>query len=82
MVDDDEFAWIEEQATGDFDHLLLASSLPFALAPAIHHLEEWNEAVTAGAWGRPMAWVGRRSARGSTWSTGPRSTTPSTGWRR
>ncbi|HEY8556340.1 MAG TPA: alkaline phosphatase D family protein, partial [Actinomycetes bacterium] len=52
MVDEDEWAWIEEQAAGDFDHLLLATSLPFALAPAIHDLEAWNEAVTAGAWGR------------------------------
>jgi hypothetical protein len=58
MVDDDEWAWIEEQASGDFDHLLLASSLPFALAPAIHDLEAWNEAVTAGAWGRLAARAG------------------------
>jgi phosphodiesterase/alkaline phosphatase D-like protein len=64
MIDDDEFAWVEEQATGDFDHLLLASSLPFALAPAIHHLEEWNEAVTAGAWGRALAWAGEKIRQG------------------
>ena len=64
MVDDDEFAWIEEQATGDFDHLLLATSLPFALAPAIHHLEEWNEAVAAGAWGRALAWAGEKIRQG------------------
>ena len=64
MVDDDEWAWIEEQAAGDFDHLLLATSLPFALAPAIHDLEAWNEAVTAGAWGRPMAWVGEKIRQG------------------
>ena len=82
MVDDDECAWIEEQATGDFDHLLLATSLPFALAPAIHDLEDWNEAVAAGAWGRAWPGSGRRSGRASTWSTGPPSTTPSTGWRR
>jgi PhoD-like phosphatase len=55
MVDDDEWAWIEEQATGDFDHLLLATSLPFVLAPATHHLETWNEALTSGAWGRLAA---------------------------
>jgi hypothetical protein len=58
MVDDDEWAWIEEQATGDFDHLLLASSLPFALAPAAHDLEAWNEAVTGGAWGGVAAKAG------------------------
>jgi hypothetical protein len=60
MVDDDEFAWIERQASGDLDHLLLATSLPFALAPAIHDLEAWNEAVTAGAWGRLAARAGEK----------------------
>src|SRR4029453_16041840 len=64
MVDDDEWAWIEEQAAGDFDHLLLATSLPFALAPAIHDLEAWNEAVTAGAWGRLAAGAGERIRQG------------------
>ena len=64
MVDDDEWAWIERQAGGDFDHLLLATSLPFALAPAIHDLEAWNEAVTAGAWGRLAARVGERIRQG------------------
>jgi hypothetical protein len=64
MVDDDEFAWIEEQASGDFDHLLLATSLPFALAPAIHDLEAWNEAVTGGAWGRLAARVGEKVRQG------------------
>jgi hypothetical protein len=64
MVDDDEWAWIEEQAAGDFDHLLLATSLPFALAPAIHDLEAWNEAVTAGAWGRLAARAGERIRQG------------------
>src|SRR5918993_1024604 len=64
MIDDDEFAWVEEQATGDFDHLLMATSLPYALAPAIHHLEEWNEAVAAGAWGRALAWVGEKVRQG------------------
>ena len=64
MVDDDEWAWIEEQAGGDFDHLLLATSLPFALAPAVHDLEAWNEAVTAGAWGRLAARVGERIRQG------------------
>ena len=64
MVDDDEWAWIERQAGGDFDHLLLATSLPFALAPAIHDLEAWNEHVTAGAWGRLAARIGERIRQG------------------
>jgi hypothetical protein len=64
MVDDDEWAWIEAQTTGDFDHLLLASSLPFALAPATHDLEAWNEAVAGGAWGRVAAKAGEAIRQG------------------
>ena len=52
IVDDKEWEWIDEQARGDFDHLLLVDTLPFLLIPALHHVEAWNEAVCAGAWGR------------------------------
>jgi hypothetical protein len=58
MLDDEEWAWIEEQATGEFDHLLLGTSLPVFLMSAMHHLEAWNEAVCRGVWGRPAAKVG------------------------
>src|SRR5919199_1273983 len=58
MLDADEWAWIEEKATGDFDHLLLGTSLPFLLAPALHYLEAWNEAVCGGAWGGTAAKAG------------------------
>jgi hypothetical protein len=58
MLDDDEWSWIEEKATGDFDHLLFGTSLPFLLSPGLHHLEAWNEAVCEGAWGRHAARLG------------------------
>ncbi|MQY04940.1 alkaline phosphatase D family protein [Actinomadura macrotermitis] len=51
MLDDDEFQWLDGRLQGGMDHLLIASSLPYLLAPAIHHAEAWNEAVAAGAWG-------------------------------
>ena len=51
MVDDGEWDWIVEQSTGDHDHLLLATSLPFLLGPGMQELEAWNEAVAGGAWG-------------------------------
>jgi hypothetical protein len=54
MVDPREWAWIVEHARGGFDHLLLGTSLPLFLSPALHHLEAWNEAVCDGAWG-PLA---------------------------
>jgi hypothetical protein len=57
MVDTDEWRWIEEHATGGFDHLLLGTSLPVLLGPGVHHLQAWNEAVCSGAWGeRATKW--------------------------
>ncbi|MFC7330446.1 alkaline phosphatase D family protein [Marinactinospora rubrisoli] len=44
-------AWLDEQLTGDVDHLVLACTIPFLLPGGVHHLEAWNEAVCAGAWG-------------------------------
>jgi hypothetical protein len=58
MLDDEEWAWIIEKATGDFDHLLFGTSLPLLLGPGLHHLEAASEAVCAGAWGRPAARIG------------------------
>ena len=58
MLDEEEWAWIVEKATGNFDHLLFGTSLPFLLGPGLHHLEAASEAVCAGAWGRPAARIG------------------------
>jgi PhoD-like phosphatase len=52
MNDDAEYEWLSSKAQGGVDHLLLIDTLPFLLVPAFHHLEAWNEAVCAGAWGR------------------------------
>ena len=51
MVDAEEWRWIEEHARGDVDHLLLGTSLPMFMGPAMHWLEAWNEVVADGAWG-------------------------------
>ncbi|HUO82842.1 MAG TPA: alkaline phosphatase D family protein [Gammaproteobacteria bacterium] len=63
MIDADEWAWIEDRARGEFDHLLLGTSLPFIMGPGVHFLEAWNEAVCAGAWGRLAARLGERLRR-------------------
>jgi hypothetical protein len=60
MLSPAEFAWIEEQAEGDYDHLLVGSSLPWLLPPAIHHVESWNEALASGSRGpRVQRWSER-----------------------
>ena len=58
MLHDDEWAWIEEKASGDFDHLVLGTSLPFLLGPGLHHLEAASEAICRGVWGRSAARLG------------------------
>jgi hypothetical protein len=63
MVDAEEWAWIEDQATGDFDHLLFGTSLPVLLGPGMHHLETTIEAVCAGVWGDGAKGWGERIRR-------------------
>jgi hypothetical protein len=58
MVSEAEFDWIEQQLPGDYDHLLVGTSLPWLLARALHDLESWNEALCDGA----------RGARWARWS--------------
>ncbi|MDR7273312.1 alkaline phosphatase D family protein [Catenuloplanes atrovinosus] len=43
-----EWSWFLSQAHGSsFDHLVVGSSLPWLMPPAIHHLEAWNERLSA-----------------------------------
>jgi hypothetical protein len=55
MFDDKVWDWIVDHASGDFDHLLLATTVPYLLSPGFHHLESWNERLCDGAWGKPVA---------------------------
>ena len=64
MVDDEEFAWIEEQVAGEHEHLLIGTSLPLMLAPGMHFLEAWNEALCDGAWGPLGAKLGESMRQG------------------
>lgn len=63
MVDSAEWSWVRDQVLDPaqpYDHLVLASTLPFLLVPGVHHLEGWDEAISSGAWGRPGKWFGER----------------------
>ncbi|HET7509464.1 MAG TPA: alkaline phosphatase D family protein [Solirubrobacterales bacterium] len=55
IVDDEEWEWIVDKTTGDFDHLLIATTVPWLLSPAFDRLEAWDEKVADGAWGKPLA---------------------------
>jgi hypothetical protein len=63
MLDEAEWEWIEEHATGGFDHLLIASSLPWLLGMGMHYVEGWSEAVAGGAWGKRLAALAERARR-------------------
>ena len=64
MIDDEEWDWLIEHAQGEFDHLVIASTLPVFMAPGIHHLEAWNEALCAGRWGKVAARLSEKLRRG------------------
>ncbi|NGY62904.1 alkaline phosphatase family protein [Lentzea sp. NEAU-D13] len=54
MVSDEEFEWIERNSEGDFDHLLIGTSLPWLMPHALSHLQSLNE---VGA--RKPGWQGK-----------------------
>ncbi|MCW3017336.1 MAG: alkaline phosphatase family protein [Solirubrobacterales bacterium] len=60
ILSEREWLWAREQMGADVDHLLIATTLPWLLSPGLHHLESWNEAVCAGAWGKRAAGLGER----------------------
>ncbi|MDW5324045.1 alkaline phosphatase D family protein [Plantactinospora sp. KLBMP9567] len=43
MLPPAEWSWFTDQVHGEYDHLVVGSSLPWLLPPGIHHLESWNE---------------------------------------
>jgi hypothetical protein len=64
MFDEDEWRWIEDQVHGEFDHLLLGTTLPLLLAPGMHYLEAWSEPIAGGHWGRLAARLAERLRQG------------------
>jgi hypothetical protein len=72
MVSKDEFAWIQEQTEGDFDHLLIGTSLPWLLGRALHDVEAWDEQLCTGEHGARLARFGewlRRAADLEHWAS-------------
>jgi hypothetical protein len=58
MADEAEWRWVTQAVSGDWQHVVLATSLPLLLPRGIDALEAWNEAVCDGAWGRLAARAG------------------------
>lgn len=63
MIDVAEWEWVDRYATGDFDHLLIGTSVPFMTSPGIHYLEALDEALCGGVWGKTVAGWGEKLRR-------------------
>ncbi|MEV4834990.1 alkaline phosphatase D family protein [Nonomuraea sp. NPDC049486] len=57
MLDPSEWAWLEEELAKPAERLIIGSSIPFLLPEGVHGVQNWNEALCDGAWGRPVARV-------------------------
>jgi hypothetical protein len=64
MVDEEEWEWIVRHTGGDFDHLLIATTVPFLLSPGFDRLEAWNERMCDGALGSRLARASEKLRRG------------------
>jgi hypothetical protein len=63
MVDEEEWRWIVDRSEGDFDHLLVATTVPWLLSPGLDRLEAWNEKVCDGAHGARAARLAEKLRR-------------------
>ncbi|RIV40703.1 alkaline phosphatase D family protein [Micromonospora radicis] len=59
MLPAGEWSWFVDQVHGDYDHLVVGSSLPWLLPPGIHHVEAWNEKLADSS----RAWVAALAER-------------------
>ncbi|MCW2764074.1 MAG: hypothetical protein JWO11_33 [Nocardioides sp.] len=60
ILDEAEMDWLDERMRGGFDHLIVGTSLPFLMGPALHHAEAFGEALAEGAWGKQLGRLGER----------------------
>ncbi len=58
LLDRGEMEWLAQQMRGDVEHLLIGTSIPFLLAPGLHHLEAFSEALAGGSFGSRIAGPG------------------------
>ena len=63
MLNEAGWRWVTESVSGDWDHVVLATSLPVLLPRGIQAVEAWNEAVCDGSWGKRFAQTGERIRR-------------------
>jgi hypothetical protein len=63
MADEGEWQWLTESVSGDWEHVVIATSVPPLLPRGIHGLEAWSERLADGAWGDRAARLGEQLRR-------------------
>ncbi len=51
MADEGEWQWLTQAVSGDWEHVVIATSVPPLLPRGIHTLEAWTERLCGGTWG-------------------------------
>ncbi|MFG3440022.1 alkaline phosphatase D family protein [Nonomuraea sp. NPDC047897] len=52
MLDAEEWEWLVEEVSKPAGRIVIGSSIPFMLPEGVHYVQNWNEALCDGAWGR------------------------------
>ncbi|MEV0585925.1 alkaline phosphatase D family protein [Nonomuraea sp. NPDC050310] len=55
MLDPTEWSWLLEQVSAPTGRLVIGSSIPYLLPEGVHYVQNWNEALSDGRWGRLVA---------------------------
>ena len=63
IFDDEEWDWITKHASGDFEHLVFGTSVPYLMLPALHGLQAADERVGDGIWGKRAAILAEKFRR-------------------
>ncbi|HEY4991034.1 MAG TPA: alkaline phosphatase D family protein [Nakamurella sp.] len=63
MLSADEFDWVQAQLPGDYQHLLIGTSLPWLLPRALHDIEAWNEVLADGHRSRLVTGISEKIRR-------------------
>ena len=60
MLSEAEFRWVADRLDGAYDHLLIGTSVPWLMPPAVHAIEAWDERLAEDHPGTRRARWGER----------------------
>ncbi|GGO66369.1 alkaline phosphatase D family protein [Nonomuraea cavernae] len=60
MLDPGEWEWLLDEVAKPADRIVIGSSIPFLLPEGVHSVQNWNEALCDGAWGKVVQRLSER----------------------